>query len=206
MTDNLQPQPQTTTPPIKSVCVFCGSGSGKDPAFAYEARALGRELANLKLGLVYGGGDMGLMGTLAESTMANGGRVTGIIPEFLLPYQNGSLSSMDQIVTTTMHERKARMYDLADAFIALPGGIGTLEELVETMTWLQLRQHQKPIILLDVEGFWQPLLELLAHMKSHHFIRPGLEVNFHIISSTNELPPLLQAAPGKAGEDAPQSP
>lgn len=170
-----------------SICVFCGSGQGLNPNFKIAARQLGQLLAENNIQLIYGGGDMGLMGTLAKSTLTHGGKVTGIIPEFLLKYQKGGLKLSNQIVTKDMHTRKATMYDLADAFVALPGGIGTLEELVETMTWSQLGTHQKPIALLNIDEFWQPFLALIEHMKSENFIRKGLEVNFHICENLETL-------------------
>ena len=185
------PQQTDNRSQISSLCVFCGSGEGADPAFKKTATQLGHLAAALKIHLIYGGGDMGLMGALAQGALDEGGKVTGIIPEFLLPYQQGKNKGAEQIITRSMHERKARMYDMAGAFIALPGGIGTLEELVETMTWEQLGQHKKPIILLDINGFWQPFISLLAHMKTHHFIRSGLEVNFHIIEDLSDLPVIL---------------
>ncbi len=184
--------------PHIAVCVFCGSGHGEDPAFEATAKKLGTFLANENMDLVYGGGDMGLMGALSQSAIEAGGKVTGIIPEFLTKYQNGTQPGQTMIVTSTMHERKARMYEMANAFIALPGGIGTLEELVETMTWEQLGQHKKPIILMNTNQFWEPFLRLLKHMKSHHFIRPGLEVNFHVEEDVNTLRSILLRANQKA--------
>ena len=177
--------------PITSLCVFCGSGDGANPAFKASATALGAFTATHKIKLIYGGGDMGLMGALATSALKQGGDVTGVIPEFLLKYQGETLNLTQQIITKDMHERKAKMYELADAYIALPGGIGTLEELVETMTWEQLGQHKKPIILLNTDNFWHPFLNLLSHMKDEHFIRQGLEVNFHVIEKIDTLKDLL---------------
>ncbi len=130
---------------------------------------------------------MGLMGTIANAVKEKDGKVTGIIPEFLLKYQNENLETTGLIVTKDMHTRKAKMYELADAFIALPGGIGTLEELVETMTWAQLGTHQKPIALLNTANFWQPFLSLIDHMKSENFIRAGLEVNFQVIQQPEHI-------------------
>lgn len=130
---------------------------------------------------------MGLMGTIANAVKEKGGKVTGIIPEFLLKYQNENLETTGLIVTKDMHTRKAKMYELADAFVALPGGIGTLEELVETMTWAQLGTHQKPIALLNTANFWQPFLSLIEHMKSESFIRAGLEVNFQVIEQPEHI-------------------
>lgn len=172
---------------IKSICVFCGSGCGQNPKFKQAAKALGALLANRGIHLIFGGGDMGLMGETARAALDEGGKVTGIIPEFLLKYQSGTLNLEDLIITKDMHSRKAAMYQRADAYIALPGGIGTLEELVETMTWEQLGQHKKPIILLNTDKFWQPFLALLDHMNEETFIRKGLEVNFHVIDEIDEL-------------------
>lgn len=172
---------------IRAICVFCGSGNGANPLFLSAAEQLGQLLAAKGIRLVFGGGDMGLMGAMAKAALADGGSVTGIIPEFLLKYQTDKLEMEEYLITPDMHSRKAAMYHRADAYIALPGGIGTLEELVETMTWEQLGQHEKPIILLNLDQFWQPFLTLLDHMKSEQFIRPGLEVNFHVIDDVETL-------------------
>lgn len=172
---------------IKSICVFCGSGNGNDPAFKAATIKLGQLLAKNNIELIYGGGDMGLMGTISKAVRESDGKVTGIIPEFLLKYQTENSDSSDLIVTKDMHTRKARMYDLADAFIALPGGIGTLEELVETMTWAQLGTHRKPIALLNTSNFWAPLLDLIDHMRAENFIRDGLEVNFKIVDEPETI-------------------
>ena len=172
---------------INSICVFCGSGNGNDPAFKAATIKLGQLLAKNNIELIYGGGDMGLMGTISKAVRESNGKVTGIIPEFLLKYQNENSDSSDLIVTKDMHTRKARMYDLADAFIALPGGIGTLEELVETMTWAQLGTHRKPIALLNTSNFWAPLLGLIDHMRAENFIRDGLEVNFKIVDEPETI-------------------
>ena len=188
--------------PNTSLCVFCGSGTGTNPTFAATAEALGRFIASHNIHLIYGGGDSGLMGALAQASAGAGGQVTGIIPEFLLKYQQQELNLTEQIITKSMHERKAKMYEMAGAFLALPGGIGTLEELVETMTWEQLGQHKKPIILLNTEKFWDPFLELLTHMKNNHFIRPGLDVNFHVIEDIAALKPLLHVSDDMSDEQS----
>lgn len=172
---------------IKSICVFCGSGEGCNPDFKSASQTLGHLFAQNNIELIYGGGDMGLMGAIANAVQEKGGKVTGIIPEFLLKYQNENLKTTGLIVTKDMHTRKAKMYELADAFIALPGGIGTLEELVETMTWAQLGTHQKPIALLNTANFWQPFLSLIEHMKSENFIRAGLEVNLQVIEQPEQI-------------------
>lgn len=182
-----QQNPGTFSADIKAICVFCGSGNGANPRFLGAAKQLGQLLAMRGIRLVFGGGDMGLMGAMAKAALAEDGSVTGIIPEFLLKYQSEQLEMEEYLITPDMHSRKAAMYQRADAYIALPGGIGTLEELVETMTWEQLGQHKKPIILLNLDQFWQPFLTLLDHMKSEQFIRPGLEVNFHVIDDIQTL-------------------
>jgi uncharacterized protein (TIGR00730 family) len=190
MTKMIQKSQATKQPnenSIKSICVFCGSGEGRNPEFKSASQTLGNLFARNNIELIYGGGDMGLMGTIANAVKEKGGKVTGIIPEFLLKYQNENLETTGLIVTKDMHTRKAKMYELADAFVALPGGIGTLEELVETMTWAQLGTHQKPIALLNTANFWQPFLSLIEHMKSESFIRAGLEVNFQVIEQPEHI-------------------
>ncbi|CAO4145168.1 Putative cytokinin riboside 5'-monophosphate phosphoribohydrolase [Methylorubrum aminovorans] len=163
---------------LTSVCVYCGSGFGGDPAFADAARRLGTALARAGVKLVYGGGNVGLMGTVAGATLDAGGTVTGIIPDFLKSRERMLDAVQDTIVVSDMHTRKRLMFDRADAFVALPGGIGTLEELVEQLTWAQLGQHRKPILLLSVNGFWDPLITLIDHMRAHGFIREGLDLNY----------------------------
>ncbi len=163
---------------LSSVCVYCGSGFGGDPAFADAARRLGTSLARAGVKLVYGGGNVGLMGTVASATLEAGGYVTGIIPDFLKSRERMLDAVQETIVVSDMHTRKQLMFDRADAFVALPGGIGTLEELVEQLTWAQLGQHRKPIMLLSVNGFWDPLITLIDHMRAHGFIREGLDLNY----------------------------
>lgn len=187
---------------IKSICVFCGSGNGADPAFKASARTLGQLLAKNNIELIYGGGDMGLMGAISGAVRDNAGKVTGIIPEFLLKYQNENSDNSGLIVTKDMHTRKARMYELADAFVALPGGIGTLEELVETMTWAQLGTHKKPIALLNTSNFWAPLLGLIDHMRAENFIRKGLEVNFKIVNEPEMIISTLNDIKPHQGEES----
>lgn len=189
---------------LRRVCVYCGSGLGQDPAFAEAAGMLGRDMARRGIGLVYGGGDIGLMGTVARAVLAHGGHVTGIIPEFLTRRESMLDAAQETIVVPDMHTRKRLMFDKANAFVALPGGIGTLEELIEQMTWSQLGQHTKPILLLDVGGFWRPLIELLAHMRENGFIRPGLELSYLVTEQTDEVLPLLEAAARQRGVDAGQ--
>ena len=155
-----------------AVCVYAGSSPGADPAFAEAAAALGRTIAARGLELVYGGGSVGLMGVVADAAMAAGGRVTGIIPRALEEREIGHRDVSDLVVVETMHERKAMMAQRSGCFVALPGGLGTLEELVEALTWTQLGIHRKPVGLLDVNGYWGPLLALLDHAVEQRFVLP----------------------------------
>jgi uncharacterized protein (TIGR00730 family) len=180
--------------PSRSVCVYCGSGHGTNPAYAAAARILGRSLAEAGIGLVYGGGSLGLMGEVARATLDAGGHVTGIIPSFLTEREHRLKDVNDLIVTRDMHERKQLMFDHSAAFVALPGGIGTLEELVEQLTWSQLGRHTKPVILANIADFWSPFLNLLAHMRNETFIRPGLEVRFKVVPEAQQIVPALIAA------------
>ncbi|MBX9925525.1 MAG: TIGR00730 family Rossman fold protein [Hyphomicrobiaceae bacterium] len=186
--------------PLSRVCVYCGSGKGRNPKYAEAADILGHALASRGIGLVYGGGGLGLMGQVARATLDAGGHVTGIIPEFLLQKEHALDSASELIVTGDMHERKRLMFEKSDAFIALPGGIGTLEELVEQLTWAQLGRHQKPIILANIDGFWSPFLELLRHMKAETFIRSGLDVTFTVVDRAEQIltaaEQQVQAKPG----------
>ena len=161
----------------RNVCVFCGSGPGRNPAYVAAARTLGAGLAEAGLGLVYGGGSLGLMGEVARAVLGSGGYVTGIIPEFLSEKERMLREVNELIVTPDMHARKQMMFERSDAFVALPGGIGTLEELVEQLTWQQLGRHSKPVLLANIESFWEPLLALFSHMRATQFIRPSLAVD-----------------------------
>src|SRR6266478_1762460 len=161
---------------IESICVYCASGPGTNPTFVQAARGFGRILAENAIRLVYGGGSVGLMGALAESVLDHGGIVTGVIPDFLVNREHMLLRAQERIITPDMHERKRVMFERADAFVALPGGIGTLEELVEQITWAQLGRHKKPILILNIKNFWDPLCALLDHMRRLEFIRADLAV------------------------------
>jgi hypothetical protein len=185
---------------IKSICVYCGSGPGTDPTFVEAARAFGRILAENGIRLVYGGGSVGLMGELAKSVVDHGGFVTGIIPEFLTGREFMFQRAQEMIVTRDMHERKRLMFERADAFVALPGGIGTLEELVEQMTWAQLGRHKKPILIANIEHFWDPLCALLDHMKAMAFIRAGLTINLLVTDEVDAILPKLEEAARKVSE------
>ncbi len=158
---------------MKNVCVFCGSSPGRRPAYARAARQLGGALAARGLGLVYGGGSIGLMGTVADAALEGGAPVIGIIPRALARKEIAHHGLTRLEVVPTMHARKARMATLSDAFLAMPGGIGTLEELFEVLTWGYLGIHQKPTGLLDVGGYWKPLIRLLDHAVEEGFLRPA---------------------------------
>ena len=179
---------------IRNVCVYCGSSAGANPRFADAADALGRALAEADVGLVFGGGGDGLMGRLARATLTAGGHVTGIIPKFLLTREHALVGAQELVVVDSMHQRKQLMFERADAFIALPGGVGTLEELVEQLTWLQLQRHRKPVLLADIDGFWRPLLALFAHMRNLGFIREQFEVRYLVAEKIEDALPMLSAA------------
>ncbi len=187
---------------IKTVCVYCGSGPGTNPRFVEAAIAFGKTLAEDGIRLVYGGGSIGLMGAVAKSVLDHGGAVTGIIPEFLTNRENALKRVQELIVTPDMHERKRLMFEHSDAFVALPGGIGTLEELVEQLTWQQLGRHTKPVLLANIDGFWEPLLALLAHMRETEFIRPNLQVDILKAERVDDILPRLRAAAARAPEGA----
>jgi uncharacterized protein (TIGR00730 family) len=187
---------------IRKVCVYCGSGPGTDPAFVEAARELGATLAREKVGLVYGGGAVGIMGAIAMSVLDHGGTLTGIIPEFLMSRERALRGTHDLIVTSDMHERKRMMFEMADAFVALPGGVGTLEEVVEQITWVQLGRHKKPILLANIKGFWDPLCALLEHMKALEFIRSGLDFNLLVTEKVADILPMLREEAAKVPEEA----
>lgn len=179
---------------INSICVYCGSGPGTNPAFIEAARRFGRILAENGIRLVYGGGSGGLMGALAGSVLDHGGTVTGVIPDFLTEREHMLMRAQELIVTRDLHERKRIMFERADAFVALPGGVGTLEELVEQVTWAQLGRHRKPIMIANIEGFWDPLRALIRHMEDLQFIRAGLTVDLLVVDRVEDILPRLAAA------------
>jgi uncharacterized protein (TIGR00730 family) len=165
---------------IRKICVYCGSGPGTDPAFVESARTFGAILAKNSIGLVFGGGSVGMMGALAKSVLEHGGEVTGVIPEFLVAREHAMRDADNLIITRDMHERKRKMFELADAFVAMPGGIGTLEELVEQITWVQLGRHRKPT--------------LLANIKKLEFIRGDLNFDLLVAEKVADILPMLQGA------------
>lgn len=167
-------KPKTPEPKqeLKSVCVFCGSSAGNRPEYAVAARQMGVALAERELTLIYGGGNIGLMGAVADAALEAGGRVIGVIPQHLEDWEVGHRGLTELEIVGSMHERKARMAELADAFIALPGGLGTFEELFEILTWAQLGLHQKPFGLLNTAGYYAALLALLDTAVQERFLRP----------------------------------
>ena len=182
---------------LKTICVYCGSGTGQDPAHVEAALTLGRAMAAAGIRLVYGGGSVGLMGAVAKAVLDAGGEVTGIIPQFLEARERMLEDVTELIVTEDMHERKMLMFERAEAFVALPGGVGTLEELVEQLTWAQLGRHDKPILLANISNFWQPLIDLIEHMRAQSYIRPEFEVKFLVAQEAGEIVPMLQEAAAK---------
>lgn len=179
---------------IIKICVYCGSGPGTDPAFVQAARDFGAILADNDIGLVYGGGSIGMMGALARSVLDHGGEVTGIIPEFLMSRERALRGTHNLIVTHDLHERKRKMFEMADAFVAMPGGVGTLEELVEQLTWVQLGRHRKPVLLANIKNFWRPLCALFDHMKALEFIRGDLNFDLLIADKVSDILPTLRKA------------
>jgi uncharacterized protein (TIGR00730 family) len=179
---------------LTSICVYCGSASGARPVYEDAARRLGESMAGAGIRLIYGGGSVGLMGTVARAVLASGGVVTGIIPRFLVRREGLIPDLTETLVTETMHERKMLMFERADAFVALPGGVGTLEELVEQMTWAQLGQHAKPVLIANVADFWTPLIALLNQMRREGFIRRDLDVDCIITDRAEDIIPKLEKA------------
>jgi uncharacterized protein (TIGR00730 family) len=179
---------------IKAICVYCGSSPGTDPAFVGAAQSFGKILAENGVRLVYGGGSIGLMGAVAEAVLEHGGDALGIIPEFLTRKERPRQLAQETIVTRDMHARKQKMFEHADAFVALPGGIGTLEELVEQMTWAQLGRHKKPILVANINGYWNPFLTLIEHMGTQKFLPGAPRVECLVANRVEDILPKLQQA------------
>jgi uncharacterized protein (TIGR00730 family) len=175
----------------RAVCVFCGSSPGSSVRFTEAAEELGEVLAAGGVDLVYGGGNIGLMGSVARAVLRSGGQVTGIIPRFLVEREVMLSDVQELVVTEDMHERKRLMFERSEAFVALPGGIGTLEELIEQMTWAQLGRHKKPIVLVNLDGFWDPLCVLLEHMKQFGFVRDSHRIPFVVVDTVGEVLPAI---------------
>jgi hypothetical protein len=172
-----------------NICVFAGSSAGKRPSYKVAAQALGEELAHRDIGLVYGGASVGLMGALADAVMANGGSVIGVMPQSLSDLEIAHAGLTELRIVASMHERKAAMAELSDAFVALPGGIGSLEESFEALTWSQLGIHRKPIGLLNVEGFYDGLEKFLDHLVAESFVKP---IHRNILLSDSEPGRLIE--------------
>ncbi len=180
---------------IKSLCVYCGSRTGNKESYKMLAEQLGRILAANHIRLVYGGGSIGLMGIVARSVMAHGGKVTGIIPRHLDIQEVGEKNITQRIVVNNMHERKRQMFDHADGFVILPGSIGTLDETIEMITWKQLHLHDKPIVLINHNGYWDPLLDMLRDIVSEGFMNNGTLSLFEVVDTAEEVLPLLRTLP-----------
>ena len=187
---------------IGSVGLFCGSSAGSDPRWAEAAEALGRTLAAEDLRLVYGGGAVGLMGACAKAAIGAGGRVLGVIPEFLrLP--EVAYEAAELVVTPSMHERKARMFQEADAFVVMPGGIGTLEEAIELLSWSRLELHKKPVVFLDIAGFWRPLFDLIDHTVRQGFTPTQFSAAYAAVDRVDQLLPRIRQMAAAAGAREP---
>ncbi len=175
---------------LRTLCVFCGSSVGSRPEYRRAAEELGTFLAHSKIGIVYGGGNVGLMGILADAALAAGGEVVGVMPEHLIAREIGHSGLTRMHVVKSMHERKAHMADLSDAFLALPGGFGTFEEFCEVLTWSQLGLHKKPCGLLNVSGYYTPLLAMFDHAVEERFLKPD---NRRLVLSNSEIPEMIEA-------------
>jgi len=172
---------------MKAVCVYCGSAIGARPVYAGAAKAFGRALVEADLALVYGGGSVGLMGTIADEVLGLGGRAIGVIPELLMSKEVGHVGLTELHVVADMHERKKKMADLSDAFVSMPGGVGTFEELFEVYTWEQLGYHQKPVALLNVDGYYDPLIAMLRHTVEEGFMRAPFLDMLQVASDPAEM-------------------
>jgi uncharacterized protein (TIGR00730 family) len=178
---------------VRSVCVFCGSSDAADPAYLRAAASLGRALAQADLKLVYGGGGVGLMGACARAAHEAGGRVLGVIPDFLVSHER-ALDTVEHVVVANMHQRKMTMFERSDAFVVLPGGVGTLEEVVELLSWRRLGLHAKPVVFYNPDGFWQPLFDLFQHTVDARLTPPEFMRTWTAVSRVEDIVPALQGA------------
>lgn len=188
---------------IRSICVYCGSSTGRDNIYSESGRALGMAIGQAGLRLVYGGGTKGIMGDVAAGTIEAGGKVTGIIPQFLMSKEAGNIEPEhfdELVITDNMHQRKHTMFEKSDAFVALPGGIGTLEEIVEIMTWAQLGRHRKPMVFANIGGFWDPMLVLLDHMKAEGFLHSADKAQPLVATTVAEVIPTIVEATRSAAQ------
>ncbi len=182
-------------PAIRSLCILCGSREGSDPAYRQAAIRLGQLMAQHGVRLIYGGGSIGLMGVLADTVLAAGGEVVGVIPDFLVRYEVGHRRLTDLVITGSMHDRKRRMFEMADGFVVLPGGLGTLDETFEIITWKQLRLHDRPIVILDTAGYWGPLEALIRAAIDGGFAHPAIAGLFSFVKDPDDVLGALAAAP-----------
>jgi uncharacterized protein (TIGR00730 family) len=180
---------------LDSLCVYCASSDLVETRFKDAAARMGRILAERGVRLVFGGGHVGLMGVAADAALAHGGQVIGIIPEHLTRYEVAHQGATRLIVTDSMHSRKAQMFELSDAFAILPGGLGTLDETLEIITWKQIRLHDKPIVIVNVDGYWDPLIELIEHVIAHRFARESTRDLYTVVDSVDDVFPAIAAAP-----------
>ena len=180
--------------------MFCGSRAGVDPAHEVAAQDLGHAIADRGIELIYGAGDIGLMSVVARAALENGGKVTGIIPEFIQAFEVGSPGEIELIVVESMHERKRAMFERSDGFIALPGGLGTLDETIEMITWKQLQQHKKPVVLVDTNHYWKPLLELVQAVVDGGFGHRGINDLFSVVDDVVSVFQALEDALEPAAE------
>lgn len=194
---------KTRLPQLKSLCVFCGSSAGTDPQHREAATRLGTGLATQGVRLVYGGGHLGLMGALAEAVMSGGGQVTGIIPEHLTRIEKAYLDITELHVVDSMHTRKRKMFDLADAFAVLPGGMGTMDETFEILTWKQLRLHNKPVIIVNQHGYWQPWLDLAGSIIGNGFAHAETARLYSVVDDVDQVVATAQASLEHAVEGRP---
>lgn len=192
---------------IRSICVYCGSSTGQNPIYREAGLALGRSIAAHGIRLVYGGGTRGIMGAVAQGVMQAGGEVTGIIPTFLLDKEASvekARELSELIVVGDMHERKRLMFQKSDGFVTLPGGIGTLEEIVEMMTWAQIGRHRKPMVFANIGNFWQPMFKLLEHMTAEGFLHTAHQVQPMIIDAVDDIIPAILKANGREKQGDPE--
>ena len=188
---------------VKAICVYCGSSGRVDEVYRAAATRLGVILGKAGMGLVYGGGRVGLMGLTADAALASGGKVTGVIPRHLHEREVGHRGLTEMILVDDMHTRKRRMFDLSDAFVTLPGGLGTLDETIEILTWKQLGLHDKPILLVDVAGYWAPLIELIDHAIACGFAGREARLLYRVVTRVEDVLPALAAMPDPAAPAAP---
>lgn len=186
---------------LLGVCVFCGSSEGSDPVYKEAAESLGRSIAQAHARLIYGGAAIGLMGATARAALSAGGEVVGVIPQFLRAREVELNTLSELIITVDMHQRKEQMHKLSDAFVILPGGIGTLEEVTEALTWSQLGLHKKPVVFVNTAGFWDPLFALFDRIATHNFARYGLKELYRIVDKPEDVMPAILAAKRQAAAE-----